>query len=222
MDSQLEIKVERCLNELIERHPRLLSCKDSIYQAYEILKNSYINGGKLLVAGNGGSAADSQHIVGELMKSFKIRRPLNKDIADKILAIDAERGSMIVDILESPLSAISLVAHSALITAYLNDVGARGIFAQQVLGYGNYQDVFWGISTSGNSENIVDAAIVAKSKGLSVISLTGINGGIIANYSDVCIKVPEKETFKVQELHLPIYHCLCLMLELYFFECDLV
>lgn len=211
-----------CLNELIERYPRLLECKDSIYEAYETLKNSYINGGKLLVAGNGGSAADSQHIVGELMKSFKIRRPLEKDIAEKIRAIDTERGSMIVDSLESPLPAISLVAHSALTTAYLNDVGARGIFAQQVLGYGDYKDVFLGISTSGNSDNIVDAAIVAKSKGLSVISLTGISGGVITKYSDVCIKVPEKETFKVQELHLPIYHCLCLMLELYFFGYELI
>lgn len=218
----MDTRVESCLNELIERYPRLLDCKDSIYQAYEILKNSYIEGGKLLIAGNGGSAADSQHIVGELMKSFKICRPLKKDIAEKIRAIDAERGSLIVDSLESPLPAISLVAHSALTTAYLNDVGARGIFAQQVLGYGNFKDVFLGISTSGNSDNIVDAAIVAKSKGLAVISLTGISGGFISKYSDVCIKVPEKETFKVQELHLPIYHCLCLMLELYFFECELI
>lgn len=218
----MDRRVESCLNELIERYPRLLECKDSIYQAYEILRNSYINGGKLLIAGNGGSAADSQHIVGELMKSFKIRRPLEKDISEKIRAIDNERGSMIVDSLESPLPAISLVTHSALTTAYLNDVGARGIFAQQVLGYGDYKDVFLGISTSGNSDNIIDAAIVAKSKGLAVISLTGVSGGIITKYSDVCIKVPEKETFKVQELHLPIYHCLCLMLELYFFGYELI
>lgn len=218
----MDRRVESCLNELIERYPRLLECKDSIYQAYEILRNSYINGGKLLIAGNGGSAADSQHIVGELMKSFKIRRPLEKDIAEKIRAIDNERGSMIVDSLESPLPAISLVTHSALTTAYLNDVGVRGIFAQQVLGYGDYKDVFLGISTSGNSDNIIDAAIVAKSKGLAVISLTGISGGIITKYSDVCIKVPEKEIFKVQELHLPIYHCLCLMLELYFFGYELI
>lgn len=218
----MDRRVESCLNELIERYPRLLECKESIYEAYEILKNSYINGGKLLVAGNGGSASDSQHIVGELMKSFKIRRPLKKDIAEKILAIDMERGSMIVESLESPLPAISLVAHSSLITAYLNDVGARGIFAQQVLGYGNHKDVFLSITTSGNSENIVDAAIVAKSKGLPVISLTGISGGIITKYSDVSIKVPENETFKIQELHLPIYHCLCLMLELYFFGYELI
>ena len=109
----MDRRVESCLNELIERYPRLLECKDSIYQAYEILRNSYINGGKLLIAGNGGSAADSQHIVGELMKSFKIRRPLEKDIAEKIRAIDNERGSMIGDFLESPLPAISLVTHSA-------------------------------------------------------------------------------------------------------------
>jgi len=214
----LDRRVESCLNELIERYPRLLECKDSIYQAYEILRNSYINGGKLLIAGNGGSAADSQHIVGELMKSFKIRRPLEKDIAEKIRAIDNERGSMIVDFLESPLPAISLVTHSALTTAYLNDVGVRGIFAQQVLGYGDYKDVFLGISTSGNSKNILYAAVVAKACGLHIIGLTGEKESKMMNYADVCIRVPETETFMVQELHLPVYHCLCLMLESRFFE----
>ncbi|MDU4416007.1 MAG: SIS domain-containing protein [Veillonella parvula] len=218
MNNMLSTGVEVYLDELIERYPKLSKCKESIQKAYIILKNSYLNGGKLLVAGNGGSAADSEHIVGELMKSFRRPRPIPKDMMDKICAVDKDRGNKIVKVLECSLPAISLVSQTALSTAYLNDIGDSGIFAQQVLGYGILGDVFLGISTSGNSENVIDAAIVAKAKGLSVISLTGINGGLLETYSDVCIKVPERETFKVQEFHLPIYHCLCLMLEKYFFS----
>lgn len=216
----MEIKpeVKQFLDELIERYPKLAVCRDSIEQAYEILQQSYTNGGKLLVAGNGGSAADAEHIVGELMKSFKLPRPIPKEVANRMITIDKARGEKMARELEWPLPAIPLVAHEALYTAFINDVGANGMFAQQVLGYGKPGDVFLGISTSGNSENVVEAAIAAKAMGLSVIGLTGVKGGELKKYSDVCIAVPEKETFKVQELHLPVYHCLCLMVETDFFR----
>lgn len=212
----VEVELE-FLDELIKRYPALCVCRECIFSAYEALKRSYLNKGKLLVAGNGGSAADSEHIVGELMKSFTSRRPIQKSIADKIYSIDPIKGKGIIEMLEMGLPAISLVSTVGLGTAYLNDIGATGVYAQQVLGYGNSEDIFLGISTSGNSENIIVAAIVAKAKGLTVISLTSHGGGALKKYSDICIEVPESETYKIQELHLPIYHCLCLMLERYFF-----
>lgn len=205
------------LEELIERYPCLVVCKDDIKTAYEVIADSYRKQGKLLIAGNGGSAADSEHIVGELMKGFVLPRKLDVEYVDRLVAADAVLGAELGEKLQGALPAIALVDHVALSTAYLNDVDPLLSFAQQVNGYGVEGDVFLGITTSGNSKNILYANTVAKAKGLKTIALTGKDGGKIKSMATVSIVVPENETFKIQELHLPIYHCLCLMLENDFF-----
>lgn len=213
----LENKIQKHLNILVDRYPQLEECKESIEQAYLILEECYINDHKLLIAGNGGSAADSEHIAGELMKRFKILRPVPADFARKLKEIDAVRGENLSKNLERGLMAIPLVAHEALSTAYINDVDGLGVFAQQLYGFGRPGDVFFGISTSGNSKNVMSATVVARALGIKVIGLTGAKGGELASVADVAIKVPETETYMIQELHLPVYHCLCLMLEDRFF-----
>ena len=205
------------LDHLIARFPKLIVCREDIWRAYELLETAYSNSGKLLVCGNGGSASDSEHIVGELMKEFKLKRKVYEEQAVALKNIDAEMGQVLADNLQGALPAISLTGHSALQTAFMNDAVPELVFAQQVNGYGNANDVFLGISTSGNSKNVLYAAITAKSKGLKIIGLTGANENKLMAFSDVCIRVPETETYKVQELHLPVYHCLCLMLEEKFF-----
>lgn len=202
---------------LIDRYPKLIVCKKEIIRAYELLEEAYIMGRKLLVCGNGGSASDSEHIVGELMKEFRLKRKVYADQAAAMKTIDTEMGSILAENLQGALPAICLTGHSALTTAFMNDANADLVFAQQVNGYGKENDVFLGISTSGNSKNVCYAAITAKSKGLKVIGLTGQKENQLEQYADVCIHVPETETFKIQELHLPVYHCLCLMLEDKFF-----
>lgn len=208
------------INEFIERYPTLNVCKEQIMTAYKILEECYTTGHKLLVAGNGGSCADSEHIVGELMKGFKSPRLLSPEFQNKLIQIDAELGKILANSLQKPLTAISLTEHQGLNTAFINDVDNGGIltFAQQILGYGNPGDVFLGISTSGNSKNISYAAITAKALGCKVIGLTGKDGGTLANRADCAIIVPCNETFMIQEYHLPIYHLLCLMLEEHFFN----
>ena len=205
--------------ELIKRYPALKECEKSILDAFTILRDSFNKGGKLLVAGNGGSCADSEHIVGELMKGFKKKRKLDDLIVEKLISIDPIRGEELGKKIQRGLPAIALDGHSGLTTAFTNDVENGGLlaFAQQVNGYGNKGDVFLGISTSGNSKNVMYAAVMAKAKGMKVIGLTGKNGGCLKDVADVTIMAPETETFIVQELHLPIYHCLCLMLENEFF-----
>ena len=210
--------VESFINELMKRYPQLVVVRKEIEESYEVLKKSYQNGGKLLIAGNGGSCADSEHIVGELMKGFCLERKVPGDFADTLKEIDLEMGTNLAAKLQGALPAIALDNHNALNTAYLNDVDGLLCYAQQVYGYGTTGDVFLGISTSGNSKNILNAAIVAKAKGMKVIGLTGEGGGKLADISDGVIKVPAKETFNIQELHLPVYHCLCLMLEKEFFD----
>lgn len=205
------------LEELVRRYPVLESSKDDIYKAYEMIAESYQNGGKLLIAGNGGSASDAEHIVGELMKSFVLPRKLDKEYVSRLLEADADMGAELADKLQCALPAIALVDHVALSTAYLNDVDPLLSFAQQVNGYGVAGDVFLGITTSGNSKNVLYANTVAKAKGLKTIALTGRDGGKIKDMADVAIVVAENETYKIQELHLPVYHCLCLMLEERFF-----
>ena len=184
------------------------------------MEQCYETGGKLLIAGNGGSAADSEHIAGELMKRFKTPRPISDSFAKQLINVDRERGKELVKNLECSLMAIPLVAHEALTTAYMNDVDSLGVFAQQLFGYGRKGDVFLGISTSGNSKNIMNATVVARAVGIKVIGLTGSSGGELAKVSDIAVKVPEVETYMIQELHLPIYHCWCLMLEDKFFGVD--
>ena len=213
----LESRLQKHIDLLVERYPSLKFCVKDIIEAYYILEECYESGGKLLIAGNGGSAADSEHIAGELMKSFKIHRPVEKEYVEKLIAIDSKRGPVLAKNLECSLMAIPLVAHEALTTAYLNDVDGLGVFAQQLMGFGREGDVFLGISTSGNSKNIMNATVVARASGIKVIGLTGADGGELARVSDVAIKVPEKETYMIQELHLPVYHCLCLLLEDRFF-----
>lgn len=205
--------VKNELEELIRRYPQLDACKKQIEKAYLLLQKSYDDGHKLLIAGNGGSAADSEHIAGELMKRFKITRPINKELADKLMKIDPQRGERLVKNLEMPLRAVPLTSHISITTAYMNDADATGVFAQQMLGFGDEGDVFLAISTSGNSENIISACVVAKALGISIIGLTGEKDSKLSEYADICIKVPETETYKIQELHLPVYHALCLMLE---------
>ncbi len=207
------------LETLIRRYPALSVCEEEIEKAYEILEECFATGHKLLIAGNGGSCADGEHIAGELMKGFKLQRKCTEEFAKKLKSIDAERGAELAEKLQGGLPTIALDNHQALNTAYVNDVENGGLltYAQQVYGYGKAGDVLLGISTSGNSKNVAYAAVVARAKGMKVIGLTGAKGGNLASVADVTIKVPETETYMIQELHLPVYHCLCLMLEERFF-----
>ena len=207
------------LETLIKRYPALSVCEEEIEKAYEIMEECFATGHKLLIAGNGGSCADGEHIAGELMKGFKLQRKCTEEFAKKLKSIDAERGAELAEKLQGGLPTIALDNHQALNTAYVNDVENGGLltYAQQVYGYGKAGDVLLGISTSGNSKNVAYAAVVARAKGMKVIGLTGAKGGNLANVADVTIKVPETETYMIQELHLPVYHCLCLMLEERFF-----
>ena len=214
---ELENRLMKHIDLLVERYPKLEAVKQDTINAYLLMEECYEHDGKLLVAGNGGSAADSEHIAGELMKRFKIPRPVPLEFAEKLKSIDRARGEELAKNLERGLMAIPLVAHEALTTAYINDVDGLGVFAQQMYGFGRPGDVFLGISTSGNSKNIMSATVVARALGIKVIGLTGAKGGELAKVADVAIKVPEMETYMIQELHLPVYHCLCLMLEDRFF-----
>lgn len=202
---------------LIERYPELNSQKENIIAAYKILEESYARGGKLLIAGNGGSAADSEHIVGELMKGFENPRKLSKKYKERLESIDMKMGKILAENLQGSLPAIALDGHLALSTAYMNDCEPLLCFAQQVNGFGNERDVFLGISTSGNSSNILYASIVAKAKGLKVIALTGANDSKLSALADITVRSSQTRTYMIQEQHLPIYHCLCLMLENRFF-----
>lgn len=214
---ELRKKLKKHVELLIARYPMLEGCEDSIIRAYFLLEESYSKGNKLLVAGNGGSAADSEHIVGELMKGFKLPRKLDAEISQKLIDESEDLGKTLVENLQGALPAIALDGHPALSTAYMNDCEPLLCFAQQVNGYGVEGDVFLGISTSGNSMNILYAAVTAHAKGMKVIGLTGAKDSKLETLSDVCIKAPQTETYMIQELHLPIYHCLCLMLEDRFF-----
>ncbi len=205
--------VKAYLDELIERYPELTECRADIEKAYEILKECYDGDGKLLVAGNGGSCADSGHIVGELMKGFVKPRKISSELREKLIRTDEKEGEILADTLQLSLPAIDITGHNALSTAYSNDVNGGSSFAQQLFGYGRKGDVFLGISTSGNSKNIISAAVLAQAVEIKTIALTGKDGGRLKDIADCTIVVPERETFKIQELHLPIYHVLCLMLE---------
>ena len=213
----MEKRIVMHLDTLIKRYPELKKCEKEILESYLILEECYKKGSKLLIAGNGGSAADSEHIVGELMKAFKLPRILHENFKMKLINEDSELGEVLANNLQGALPAVALDGHFALSTAYMNDCEPLLCFAQQVNGYGNKNDVFLGISTSGNSKNIIYAAITAKAKGMKVIGLTGAKDSKLSEISNVTIKVPEIETYKIQEYHLPIYHVLCLMLEDEFF-----
>ena len=194
------------VEELFERYPRLAGCGAEIARSLDLLLGCYRAGGKVLVCGNGGSAADAEHIVGELLKRFRRRRPVDAGLAAKLPADLAAK-------LEGALPAVSLVSMSGILTAFANDVAWETAFAQQVCGLGRPGDVLVALSTSGNSANCVNAALVARAMGLKVIAFTGAGGGRLAAAADAAIRVPETETYKVQELHLPVYHALCAALE---------
>lgn len=213
MDSRLQKHIDL----LITHYPKLKFVEDQVIAAFSVFEEAYNHDHKLLIAGNGGSAADSEHIVGELMKRFKIPRPITQSFASKLKQIDPIRGSQLSRNLECGLMAIPLAAHEALSTACINDIDGYGVFAQQLFGYGRPGDVFLGISTSGNSANVMNAAIVARALDIKVVGLTGEDGGELGRFADVAVRVPESESYMIQELHLPIYHCWCLMLEDRFF-----
>lgn len=196
------------MENLLSRYPTLISCREDILTAKELLINTYKNGGKVLVCGNGGSAADSEHIVGELMKGFLSKRK----VSDERIPEELKKN------LQGALPAISLVSQSAILSAYINDVEPNMMYAQLVYGYGKENDLLICLSTSGNSKNTVKACEVAKCIGVTVLSLTGENESYLSELSDCTIKVPEIETYKVQELHLPVYHFLCAETEKYFFD----
>lgn len=202
---------------LISRYPSLECVKNDIYEAYKVLEETFQKNGKLLIAGNGGSAADAEHIVGELMKGFKNPRKVNTEFANRLINENEQLGKTLSEHLQGALSAIALDGHPALTTAYMNDCEPLLGFAQQVNGYGRKGDAFLAISTSGNSENVLYAAVTAHALGMKVIGLTGEKESKLSAMSDVCIKVPQTETYMIQELHLPVYHSLCLMLEEKFF-----
>ena len=213
----LDKRLNKHIELLIERYPKLEVCKENIIKSYFLMEEAYMNGGKILIAGNGGSAADSEHIVGELMKSFKLPRSLSDDFKNRLKKENEELGTILGNNLQGALPAIALDGHFALSTAYMNDCEPLLCFAQQVNGFGKKNDIFLGISTSGNSKNILFASVCAKAKEMKVIGLTGENHSKLSEIADVCIKAPSKETYMIQEYHLPIYHCLCLMLEDRFF-----
>ncbi len=209
--------MDHFIDDLIIRYPMLSESKKEIREGAELLIKSVENGGKFLICGNGGSSADADHIVGELMKGFVHLRPLSQKQKDALERTDGETGRHIGNLLQQGIPAISLSAHSALNTAFINDVDPSLIFAQQVMGLGKSEDVLWGISTSGNSKNVVSAAITAKAMGLKTLALTGEKESQLSKLCDVCIQVKGTETYIIQELHLPVYHTLCMIIEDYFF-----
>ena len=204
------------LKELCVRYPALSGNAENIANAFETIKEAYAEGNRLYLCGNGGSASDCEHIVGELMKCFKKKRSICPTLS-KGLAEEGELGQALLQDLEGGLPAVSLCGHSPLTLAFLNDKNAMLTFAQQLSVLGRKGDVLLTLSTSGNSKNCVYAAAVARAKGMKTVFLGGGNGGKLKEFADVSIIVPEKETYKVQELHLPVYHCLCAMLEEEFF-----
>lgn len=214
----MEAGIRAILDELITRYPELDAARSDIARAYELMRSSYEIGGKLLIAGNGGSAADSEHIVGELMKGFTRKRPADEAFRKRLMQLDAAEGARLAGCLQKALPAIALTGHNALTTAYSNDVDGTYSFAQQLFGYGKAGDVFLAISTSGSSRNVLAAALTAKAMDITVIGLTGGTGGRLKETADCTIIAPSSETYKIQELHLPIYHALCRMLEETFFE----
>ncbi len=202
----MKATTEEIFESLFSRYPVLSPCRDSVMAAFETMLASYAGGGKVLVCGNGGSAADCEHIVGELLKTFKKHRPLPKEIAVKLPAELAAN-------LEAALPAISLVSMTGIMSAAANDVSWEMSFAQQTIGLAKKEDVIVAISTSGNSANCVAAVEVMKAIGGKSIALTGEKSSKLSELCDVTIKVPASETYRIQELHLPVYHAICAMLE---------
>ena len=208
-----KVEPESILQELIDRYPALEACRESIVQAFDALVRTHGSDGKLLIAGNGGSAADSDHISGEMTKSFRFKRALDPALQSRLEELYGDDGVELSKNLEGGLKAIPLTVFNAANSAFNNDVAPEAAYAQLVQVFGREGDVFLGITTSGNSKNIILALMAAKARGMTTIALTGSKGGKCVGLADICIRVPEDETFKVQELHLPVYHALCAMVE---------
>ncbi|QHT61124.1 SIS domain-containing protein [Paenibacillus lycopersici] len=207
------------LAKLYTKYPELEeACGADIVKSFELLKASFERGGKTLLCGNGGSAADCEHIVGELMKGFLLRRPIPQAFREQLRAVSPDSADYVANSLQGALPAISLVSHTALATAFANDMSPDLVFAQQVYGYGKPGDVLIGISTSGNSANVLHAVTVAKAAGLRTVGLTGRSGGRMRELCDATIRIPHDMTPDIQERHLPVYHALCILLEEAFFE----
>lgn len=214
----LKETTRQVLDDLIQRVPALSPLQEQICGTVLLLARTYAQGGKLLICGNGGSASDSLHIVGELMKSFTLPRQLSSELLQKLEQLYPEEALYYGKYLQEAIPAISLVSETSLLTAYSNDAAPDLAFAQQVVGYGRQGDILLAISTSGNSINVLHAARVAKAKGLYVISMTGRNGGELkALSSDILLNVPSDVTHHIQELHLPLYHGICQLLEVELF-----
>lgn len=208
--SRARAAVDGTLGVLLDRYPDLDPCRAELAAAAHILIQAFARGGKLLVAGNGGSAADAEHIVGELMKGCTLRRPLAAPVAAQLEAVGAGH---LVGRLQGALPAIALSSHTALLSAILNDQDGSVVYAQQVMGYGRPGDALMALSTSGRSTNVMAALQVGRALGLHTLGLTGSAGGPMAAWCDVVIRVPYEETPAVQERHLPIYHALCIAVE---------
>ena len=205
------------LDELLHRYPVLDANRAAIEAAFRALCDCYASGGKLLVCGNGGSAADADHIVGELMKGYLKRRSIAEDMRARLRTADPALGQTLAENLQGSLPAVNLTAGSALLSAFGNDVRPDLAYAQAAFGHGKKGDVLLGISTSGNASNVRSALVVGRAVGMTTIGLTGAGGGAMAGLCDILIAVPAARTFEVQELHLPVYHCLCAMVEERFF-----
>ncbi len=213
----MKTEVKSIFQNFLNDNPRLEICSDSILKAFRILQQCYNSGGKVLICGNGGSAADSEHIVGELMKGFIKKRPILHDDIKKLQETYPEEWKYLANNLQGALPAISLVSQSAVSSAFINDISPDMVYAQLVYGYHKTGDVLIGLSTSGSSKNIVNAIKTAKAFNMPTIGFTGETGGVMHRLCDVTITVPARETYKVQEYHLPIYHALCAMIEAEFF-----
>jgi phosphoheptose isomerase len=209
----MKLKVKQLFEDLLINYPKLETCKTDIEKSYLILRQCFDNGGKVLICGNGGSASDTEHIVGELMKGFRLKREITFNDSQKLKDDFPLEGEYLSQHLQRALPAISLVSHSSLSSAFINDIASDMVFAQQVYGYAQKSDILMGISTSGNSANVVNALKVAKAFGIESIGMTGMDGGRIKELCSAIIQVPAIDTYKVQEYHLPVYHALCAMIE---------
>jgi phosphoheptose isomerase len=214
----MQERVKVILEELIRSLPELAECRPSIAAAFACLQQCYAGGRKVMTCGNGGSAADAEHIVGELMKGFRLKRELSPAHREQLRNNVPQEGDYLVSHLQGALPAISLVSQTALLSAFANDLDPEMVYAQQVYGYGRPGDLLIGLSTSGNAKNVINAVWVGKAFGINTIGLTGQNGGIMAHVAEVTIRVPALATYKVQEYHLPVYHALCAMVETEFFR----
>ena len=209
---------EQYMESFFARHEDLRFLQPQILEVTEMLTNAFRCGNKLLLCGNGGSCADCEHIAGELLKGFLLKRPVKQELIGELAKHYGEQGKAIGEKLQQGLPAISLGAHSAAISAFANDVDASLVYAQQVLAYGRAGDVLLGISTSGNAENVSAAMMVAKTLGVRTIGLTGCDGGKLAKLADVSLIMPQQETYRIQEDHLAVYHLLCAAVEYELFD----